>query len=99
LRVLIAEDDPVIALALVERIRSLGHEPIGPVADGEQAVAEAVATRPRPKAIDQWRPARPVTPVVVDPSPPLAGPLASASMLRITPLHVQSHLEQSRCPL
>jgi two-component system, response regulator PdtaR len=46
LRVLIAEDDPVIALALVERIRSLGHEPIGPVADGEQAVAEAVATRP-----------------------------------------------------
>jgi response regulator NasT len=46
MRVLIAEDDPVIALALVERIRSLGHEPIGPVADGEQAVAEAVATRP-----------------------------------------------------
>jgi two-component system, response regulator PdtaR len=46
MRVLIAEDDPVIALALVERVRSLGHEPIGPVADGRQAVAEALATRP-----------------------------------------------------
>jgi AmiR/NasT family two-component response regulator len=46
MRVLIAEDDPVIALALVERVRSLGHEPIGPVADGEQAVAEATANRP-----------------------------------------------------
>jgi len=46
MRVLIAEDDPVIALALVERVRSLGHEPLGPVADGAQAVAEALATRP-----------------------------------------------------
>ena len=46
MRVLIAEDDPVIALALVERVRSLGHEPLGPVADGEQAVAEAAATQP-----------------------------------------------------
>ena len=46
MRVLIAEDDPVIALALVERVRSLGHEPLGPVADGEQAVGEAMATRP-----------------------------------------------------
>jgi len=45
-RVLIAEDDPVIALALVERVRSLGHEPLGPVGDGEHAVAEATATRP-----------------------------------------------------
>jgi two-component system, response regulator PdtaR len=46
MRVLIAEDDPVIALALVERVRSLGHEPLGPVGDGKQAVAEATATRP-----------------------------------------------------
>jgi two-component system, response regulator PdtaR len=46
MRVLIAEDDPVIALALVERVRSLGHEPLGPVADGAQAVAEATATHP-----------------------------------------------------
>jgi response regulator NasT len=46
MRVLIAEDDPVIALALAERVRSLGHEPLGPVGDGAQAVAEATATRP-----------------------------------------------------
>jgi AmiR/NasT family two-component response regulator len=46
MRVLIAEDDPVIALALVERIRALGHEPVGPVADGKEAVREALATKP-----------------------------------------------------
>jgi response regulator NasT len=38
MRVLIAEDDPVIALGLAERLRSLGHEPVGPAADGAQAV-------------------------------------------------------------
>jgi two-component system, response regulator PdtaR len=46
MRVLVAEDDPVIALALAERLRSLGHEPIGPVGDGEQAVAAAKADLP-----------------------------------------------------
>jgi AmiR/NasT family two-component response regulator len=46
MRVLIAEDDPVIALALVERIRALGHEPVGPVGDGKEAVREALATKP-----------------------------------------------------
>ena len=46
MRILIAEDDPVIAFALAERVRSLGHEPLGPVGDGAQAVAEATATRP-----------------------------------------------------
>jgi two-component system, response regulator PdtaR len=46
MRILIAEDDPVIALALVERVRSLGHEPLGPVGTGEQAVAEGTASRP-----------------------------------------------------
>ena len=46
MRVLIAEDDPVVALGLTERVRSLGHEPIGPVGDGEQAVAEAKASLP-----------------------------------------------------
>jgi two-component system, response regulator PdtaR len=46
MRILIAEDDPVIALALAERVRSLGHESLGPVGDGAQAVAEATATRP-----------------------------------------------------
>jgi two-component system, response regulator PdtaR len=37
-RVLVAEDDTVIALGLAERLRSLGHEPIGPAGDGEEAV-------------------------------------------------------------
>jgi len=46
MKVLIAEDDPVVALGLTERVRSLGHVPIGPVGDGEQAVAEAKASLP-----------------------------------------------------
>ena len=41
MRVLIAEDDPLIGLALAERVRSLGHEPLGPAADGEHALALA----------------------------------------------------------
>ena len=46
MRVLVAEDDPVIALGLAERLRSLGHEPIGPVEDGERAVALAKESLP-----------------------------------------------------
>jgi two-component system, response regulator PdtaR len=46
MRVLVAEDDPVIALGLAERLRALGHEPIGPVNDGEQAVATAKQSGP-----------------------------------------------------
>ena len=46
MRVLIAEDDPLIALGLVERLRSLGHEPIGPAADGAEAVELARASLP-----------------------------------------------------
>lgn len=46
MKVLIAEDDPVVALGLEKRIRSLGHEPVGPVGDGHDAVAEAEATAP-----------------------------------------------------
>lgn len=38
MRVLVADDNPVIALGLAERLRSLGHEPIGPAADGEEAI-------------------------------------------------------------
>jgi response regulator NasT len=44
--VLIAEDDPVIALGLAERLRSLGHEPIGPACDGAQAIELAKASSP-----------------------------------------------------
>jgi response regulator NasT len=46
MRVLIAEDDPVIAMGLAKRLRSLGHEPIGPAGDGEQAIAMAKASPP-----------------------------------------------------
>ena len=46
MRVLIAEDDPVIALGLAERLRSLGHEPLGPAADGAQAIELARASPP-----------------------------------------------------
>ena len=41
MRVLVAEDDPLIALGLLERLRALGHEPIGPACDGEEAIAMA----------------------------------------------------------
>jgi AmiR/NasT family two-component response regulator len=46
MRVLVAEDDPVIALGLAERLRTLGHEPVGPVNDGEQALAMAKKSLP-----------------------------------------------------
>ena len=46
MRVLIAEDDPLIALGLAERLRSLGHEPVGPAADGEQAIELARTNEP-----------------------------------------------------
>ncbi|HEX6662534.1 MAG TPA: response regulator [Gaiellaceae bacterium] len=46
MRVLIAEDDPVVALGLERRVRSLGHEPIGPVGDGRDAVLAAQKTDP-----------------------------------------------------
>jgi class 3 adenylate cyclase len=44
--VLVAEDDPVIALGLAERLRSLGHEPIGPAGDGAQAMELAKSSLP-----------------------------------------------------
>jgi response regulator NasT len=46
MRVLVAEDDPLIALGLAERLRSLGHEPIGPACDGEEAIELAKASLP-----------------------------------------------------
>jgi response regulator NasT len=38
MRVLIAEDDPLIAAGMNERLRSLGHEPLGPASDGDEAI-------------------------------------------------------------
>ena len=46
MKVLIAEDDPVVALGLAERVRSLGHEALGPAADGGEAVELARANTP-----------------------------------------------------
>jgi AmiR/NasT family two-component response regulator len=46
MRILIAEDDPVIGLGLSQRLRALGHDPLGPVLDGEQAVERARAELP-----------------------------------------------------
>ena len=46
MRVLIAEDDPVIGMGLAERLRDLGHEPIGPAEDGQGAIALALADLP-----------------------------------------------------
>lgn len=46
MRVLIAEDDPLIGLGLCERLRSLGHEPLGPAADGAEAIELAHAEAP-----------------------------------------------------
>jgi len=45
-KVLVADDNPVVALGLVERLRDLGHEPIGPAADGLEAVELARQTEP-----------------------------------------------------
>jgi two-component system, response regulator PdtaR len=46
MKVLVAEDDPLIALGLTERLRSLGHEPVGPAADGAAAIELARTTSP-----------------------------------------------------
>jgi two-component system, response regulator PdtaR len=41
MRILVAEDDPVIALGLAKRLSRLWHEPLGPEHDGIRAVARA----------------------------------------------------------
>jgi response regulator NasT len=46
MRILIAEDDPVIGLGLAQRLRALGHEPVGPEPDGQRALEQARATWP-----------------------------------------------------
>lgn len=46
MRILIAEDEPIIALALAERLRRLGHDPVGPARDGIEAMEAARVHRP-----------------------------------------------------
>jgi response regulator NasT len=46
MKVLVADDNPLIALGLAERLRSLGHEPIGPAGDGAEAIELARQNQP-----------------------------------------------------
>ena len=46
MKILVADDDPVVALGLTLRLLALGHEPVGPAADGAEAVALAKAEQP-----------------------------------------------------
>jgi|SRR4051795_2467366 DNA-binding response OmpR family regulator len=46
MRVLIGEDEAASAAALVERVRALGHDPVGPFADGAVALAAALVEPP-----------------------------------------------------
>jgi response regulator NasT len=46
MRVLVAEDDPLIARGLTERLRSLGHDPLGPASNGAQAIELAHTSPP-----------------------------------------------------
>ncbi len=46
MRVLVAEDDPVIALGFSRRLERLGHRPIGPAHDGSAAIELARDTHP-----------------------------------------------------
>jgi response regulator NasT len=46
MRILVAEDDPLIARGLTERLRSLGHDPLGPASDGAEAIELAHASPP-----------------------------------------------------
>jgi response regulator NasT len=52
MRVLIAEDDPVIALGLEAKLTALGHEVVGRVGDGLAAVTAAEEARPDAVVMD-----------------------------------------------
>jgi AmiR/NasT family two-component response regulator len=45
-RILVAEDDPVIGLALCQRVRALGHETVALARDGAEAIELAVELTP-----------------------------------------------------
>jgi two-component system, response regulator PdtaR len=46
MRILVADDDPVVALGLTRRLLALGHEPVGPAANGLQAIELAKTEEP-----------------------------------------------------
>ncbi|MGH9069912.1 MAG: ANTAR domain-containing response regulator [Acidimicrobiales bacterium] len=56
MRVLIAEDDPVIALGLERTLTALGHEVVARVDNGEHVVIQAAATLPDVIILDLMMP-------------------------------------------
>lgn len=56
MRVLIAEDDPVIALSLERTLAALGHDVVARVDNGERAVSEAAVTLPDVMVLDLMLP-------------------------------------------
>ncbi len=51
-RILVAEDEHLIAMSIVEHLGHLGFEVIGPASNGEQAVEMARAQRPQMAVVD-----------------------------------------------
>jgi response regulator NasT len=58
IRVLVAEDDENARTMLVDLLRELGHEVVGQVGTGEQAIASARAARPDVVLMDVHMPGR-----------------------------------------
>jgi len=52
MRILIVEDDPVIALDLTDSLERGGHEVVGPAASAAEAVALCEAERPKLALVD-----------------------------------------------
>jgi CheY-like chemotaxis protein len=46
-RILVVEDETIIAMDIATQLRDLGYEPLGPATTGEQAIEIAVRLRPR----------------------------------------------------
>ncbi len=46
LRILVVEDDALIALLLAEMLKEMGHEPCGAAATEDSAVTQAASTQP-----------------------------------------------------
>jgi len=56
MKILLAEDDSAVAVALMHQLRSLGHEVVGEAATGRQAVQLAEETRPELVVMDIMMP-------------------------------------------
>jgi response regulator NasT len=58
LRILIAEDDPLVAVTLTDQLRELGHDVVAVASDGEEAVIMARETQPDIALLDIKMPNR-----------------------------------------